>query len=451
MGSLLSAPNLDKDTAGASTAFVAYGCAAHQGWRTTMEDAHALIAALDSGSPDGDGADGDSAAPAPPPRAFFAVYDGHGGPDVAHYCARHLHRTLCATAEYARGDFAHALELAYVATDAQLAAPAGQRELAAIYEELSGDATTTGDASSSTQNPAATWTWGNNSGSSSNRSNSSGPMGERKKRGSAEEQGCTAVAVLLDFAGGQLYCANAGDSRAVAVRGGVCAALSSDHKPGAAEELARIERAGGFVRGGRVNGNLNLSRTLGDLCYKHNAALGPGEQVISCVPDVRAAPLDAALDFVVLACDGVWDVLSCADAAACVRALLLPSTLADPALRERLQKPFSTSDSDTDDDEGGGSDDSKQESGSSGKDDDDDDKDVQPWPGDVATSLEELLQLAAARLIDRCVSHEASPFTVGCDNMTAIIVLPRSGTFALRVQDALNERLKKQQQQRETK
>ena len=169
MGSLLSAPNLDKDTAGASTAFVAYGCAAHQGWRTTMEDAHALVAALDSGSPDGDGADGDSAAPAPPPRAFFAVYDGHGGPDVAHYCARHLHRTLCATAEYARGDFAHALELAYVATDAQLAAPAGQRELAAIYEELSGgsDATTTGDASSSTQNPAATWTWGNNSGSSS--------------------------------------------------------------------------------------------------------------------------------------------------------------------------------------------------------------------------------------------------------------------------------------------
>ena len=427
MGSLLSVPNLDKDTACASTAYVAYGCAAHQGWRTTMEDAHALIPALD-----------DSAAAPSAPRAFFAVYDGHGGPDVAHYCARHLHRTLCATPEYARGDYARALELAYIATDAQLATPAGQRELAAICQQLGGP-NTTSDSSSSSSTPTATWTWGgSSSNSSSSSSNSDSP--ERRKRGCAEEQGCTAVAVLLDFAGGQLYCANTGDSRAVAVCGGVCTALSSDHKPGLDDEHARIERAGGFVKGGRVNGNLNLSRTLGDLCYKHNAALGPGEQIISCVPDVRAVPLAAPVDFVVLACDGVWDVLSSDAAAALVRAMLLPSAQMDAPTRARYLRTSSSSSTSTS--SSASSSDCESSTESEGEGEGCGSDDAQPWPGDVAASLEELLELAAVRLIDRCVAREASPFTVGCDNMTAVIVMPRTGAFAARVQAALDERLR---------
>jgi len=51
--------------------------------------------------------------------------------------------------------------------------------------------------------------------------------------------------------------------------------MSIDHKPDNKEEKDRIEKAGGFVSEGRVNGNLNLSRALGDLEYKKDENLKP--------------------------------------------------------------------------------------------------------------------------------------------------------------------------------
>lgn len=65
------------------------------------------------------------------------------------------------------------------------------------------------------------------------------------------------------------FCANAGDSRAVArifdKDGPKTFELSKDHKPEDSIELDRITKAGGTVSYGRVNGCLNLSRALGDL------------------------------------------------------------------------------------------------------------------------------------------------------------------------------------------
>lgn len=67
-----------------------------------------------------------------------------------------------------------------------------------------------------------------------------------------------------------VYVANAGDSRAYIYSGKKVVELSKDHKPDDELERKRIEGAGGFVLEGRVNGNLNLSRAIGDLEYKKN-------------------------------------------------------------------------------------------------------------------------------------------------------------------------------------
>ena len=78
--------------------------------------------------------------------------------------------------------------------------------------------------------------------------------------------GTTAVTVLITK--DKYYIANIGDSRAVLSRGGQAVKMSTDHKPDLNEERTRIERAGGFVQQGRVNGTLSLSRAFGDFEYK---------------------------------------------------------------------------------------------------------------------------------------------------------------------------------------
>ena len=126
------------------------------------------------------------------------------------------------------------------------------------------------------------------------------------------QAGCTAVVAVLH--GKNLYVANAGDSRAVLCRNGQAVALSEDHKPGQEGERSRIVAAGGFLSniGGvtRVNGNLNLSRAIGDLKYKTNSGLPANEQIITAEPDVKHVVLTKDDPFFLLACDGVWDVMS---------------------------------------------------------------------------------------------------------------------------------------------
>lgn len=181
--------------------------------------------------------------------AFFAVYDGHGSARVSKHASESLWQHLIGNDLYNKGNFREALESSFLAFD---------REVNESYN--------------------------------------------------AQLAGTTAVCVLI--VDNVIYCANIGDSRAVASVNCECVPLSYDHKPENPHELKRILAAGGYVLGNRVNGNLALSRAFGDFHYKGNDQLPADQQIVSPCPDIKDLELTDDVDFLVLACDGIWDVLS---------------------------------------------------------------------------------------------------------------------------------------------
>merc|ERR1712228_1092512 len=88
-------------------------------------------------------------------------------------------------------------------------------------------------------------------------------------------------------------------------------------------EKTRIQAAGGYLEdtpgGARVNGNLNLSRAIGDLEYKKREDLKPEEQIICSTPDVLLKERCPEDEFIILACDGIWDVMTNQEAVDFVR------------------------------------------------------------------------------------------------------------------------------------
>lgn len=124
------------------------------------------------------------------------------------------------------------------------------------------------------------------------------------------DSGCTAVVAIVH--GTELYVANAGDSRCIICRNGNAVEMSFDHKPEDEPEKTRILNAGGEVTvEGRVNGGLNLSRAIGDHAYKQNKDLSDKEQMITALPDIKKLTINPSEDeFMVLACDGIWNFMS---------------------------------------------------------------------------------------------------------------------------------------------
>jgi len=147
-----------------------------------------------------------------------------------------------------------------------------------------------------------------------------------------EAQGCTAVVALVDWsgvvgegaAGARVVIANAGDSRCIlsvrrhaseesssSTSTAEAVALSEDHKPELDSEKSRIEAAGGYVKdmpgGARVQGDLNLSRAMGDLRYKTREDLPPKAQIVTADPEIRERVLTADDNLLVLGCDGIWE------------------------------------------------------------------------------------------------------------------------------------------------
>ncbi|KAL6758030.1 protein phosphatase 2C catalytic subunit [Haematococcus lacustris] len=135
----------------------------------------------------------------------------------------------------------------------------------------------------------------------------------RQDATSQRDDGCTGVTAVV--IGSKLYVANVGDSRAVLCRAGKAIPLSVDHKPNTKEERCRIEQAGGVVVWAgtwRVGGVLAVSRAFGDR---------PLKRYVIATPDVKEEVLTSEDEFLIMASDGLWDVLGNADAVALIRAI----------------------------------------------------------------------------------------------------------------------------------
>ncbi|KAG5191135.1 phosphatase 2C-like domain-containing protein [Tribonema minus] len=235
------------------------------GRRNTMEDAHTAVAAL--------GGDANT--------SFFAVYDGHGGRGIVDFLETRLEENL-------------ALELA-------------AKDDAGVCKRIERAFLTT-DVESKQENLITS--------------------------------GATAVICLLRLERGgngstegslMLYAANVGDSRAVLYQRGAAARLTRDHKADDPAEVERVEASGGFVLRGRVLGILAVARSFGDhgmkewvpaLPFTSATSLAPPAAVENCVVARSGGGGggggSGGGDFFILACDGIWDVLSDEEACAIV-------------------------------------------------------------------------------------------------------------------------------------
>jgi len=115
-----------------------------------------------------------------------------------------------------------------------------------------------------------------------------------------KDSGTTAIVCLCLT--DHMYIANVGDTRAVAWKHGKAKRLSVDHKPHMHEEEKRIRNLGGFVINGRVCGQLAVSRAFGD-CTLQTCGVTPD-------PYVKVIDMNDPPEFIILACDGVWDKIS---------------------------------------------------------------------------------------------------------------------------------------------
>ncbi|KAL3570489.1 hypothetical protein D5086_027738 [Populus alba] len=134
------------------------------------------------------------------------------------------------------------------------------------------------------------------------------------------DDGSTASTAVL--VGDHLYVANVGDSRTVISKGGKAIPLSEDHKPNRSDERRRIESAGGVVMWAgtwRVGGVLAMSRAFGNRMLK---------QFVVAEPDIQEQKIDQEFELLVLASDGLWDVVPNEDAVSIARTEEEPETAA---------------------------------------------------------------------------------------------------------------------------
>lgn len=245
-----------------------------QGWRSEMEDEHIAVD-----------------IPSLPSHVFLAVYDGHGGDGAAKYAGGNMVAVLERTKQW----------LEY-------------RDK--FKSEGSEDMSLLGDALIQTF------------------LNIDVDIKYQQGMNRRDRSGCTSVVAIITPS--KIICANAGDSRCIIGTNGRVKFLSEDHKPTDFKERNRIERAGGAVIHDRVDGDLAVSRALGDFQWKKRTDLPPEQQRVSCYPDImihERCPNDEVL---LLACDGLWDVYSNEEAVTLVHELFASGETSVVLIAEEL-------------------------------------------------------------------------------------------------------------------
>ncbi|CAJ1940754.1 unnamed protein product [Sphenostylis stenocarpa] len=227
------------------------------GPRVSMDDEHICIDDL--------GAHLGFVLKCPIRSAFYAIFDGHGGPDAAAFVKRHAMRLF----------FEDADMLQSYDTDAFFLEKLEDSHRRAF---LRADLALAGEQSVSSS--------------------------------------CGTTALTALVLGRHLLVANAGDCRAVLCRRGVAVDMSNDHRPSFLPEQRRVEEVGGFIDDGYLNGYLSVTRALGDWDLKF--PLGAASPLIA-EPDVRLATLTEEDEFLIIGCDGIWDVMSSQVAVSLVR------------------------------------------------------------------------------------------------------------------------------------
>ncbi|KAK8475269.1 hypothetical protein V6N11_027717 [Hibiscus sabdariffa] len=219
---------------------------------------------------------------------FFGVYDGHGGSQVANYCRDRVHVALAEEIGSIKGNLCDgtSMESRQVQWEKTFTSC-----FLKVDDEIGGKVSRgmtecNEDASDARCEPIA-----------------------------PETIGSTAVVALV--CSSHIVVANCGDSRAVLCRGKEAMALSIDHKPNRDDEYARIEASGGKViqwNGHRVFGVLAMSRSLGDRYLK---------PWIIPDPEVMFIPRAREDECLILASDGLWDVISNEEACEVARRRIL--------------------------------------------------------------------------------------------------------------------------------
>lgn len=214
----------------------------------------------------------------PSPGAFYGVFDGHGGKDAASFVQKNILRFI--------------LDDAYFPTCVEKAIKSAfSRADLALADSRSLD----------------------------------------------HSSGTTALTALIF--GRSMLIANAGDCRAVLGKRGRAVELSRDHKPNCNSERLRIEKLGGIIYDGYLNGQLSVARALGDWHMK-----GPkGSQCpLSAEPELQETTLTEEDEFLIMGCDGLWDVMSSQCAVTIVRKELMvhndPERCSEELVREALKR-----------------------------------------------------------------------------------------------------------------